>query len=93
MDLRARKWTSPPTTSLSTRLWRFPSSRRYSTFSRTPEIVQLNPSLGLAQTAEFMSGMSWGMNTDLQALFLKLILPLAVENKVKQVGSIQVFLL
>ncbi|KAJ3505314.1 hypothetical protein NLJ89_g7487 [Agrocybe chaxingu] len=36
-----------------------------------------------------MSSADWGMNTDLHAVFVKLLLPLAVKNKVKQEDMIK----
>ena len=62
-----------------------PFANTFITFSDSPEIVQLNPDDSLAQTAQLMDTTAWGMTTDLQAVFLKLILPLAVKNNVKQV--------
>lgn len=66
-------------------LARPPFAHTFITFSHTPEIVQLKEEWGLVETAQHMVTTSWGMNTDLQAVFMKLILPLAVKNKVKQV--------
>jgi len=51
--------------------------------SGTPEVVALDPDVGLVETAERICSSSWGMNTDFNAVFTRLILPLALENKLK----------
>lgn len=82
------KYVSPilPAVSLSLVLAQLatpPFSNGFITFSANPEFVQLDPSLSLADTVHAMVRSSWGMNTNLEAVFLKLLLPLAVQNKVK----------
>lgn len=52
------------------------------TFSAAPELLTLVPG-GLAEQARWMVGTDWGMNTDYEAVFLKLLLPTAVKNNVK----------
>ncbi|KAF8341290.1 uncharacterized protein EI90DRAFT_3011918 [Cantharellus anzutake] len=61
-----------------------PFNNIFITFSQNPEVVQIDPSKGLAATAREMASTSWGMNTDLQAVFLKLLLPLAKKHNVKK---------
>ncbi|VDC05994.1 unnamed protein product [Peniophora sp. CBMAI 1063] len=53
------------------------------TFSSKPEFVEVNVERdGLATTAQNMVGAAWEMNTDLNAVFVDLLLPLAVKHKV-----------
>ncbi|KAF5388840.1 hypothetical protein D9757_005607 [Collybiopsis confluens] len=59
-----------------------PFNQAFITFSADPQIVTLNPELSLAETIETMQNSAWGMNTDFNAIFLKLLLPLAVKIKV-----------
>ncbi|KAF8311896.1 hypothetical protein DL93DRAFT_2060520 [Clavulina sp. PMI_390] len=66
-----------------------PFQNTFITFSESPEIVSIDPSAGLVNVAQHMVGTSWGMNTDFQAVFLKLILPLAVKNKVPKEDMIK----
>jgi len=65
-------------------LARPPFQNIFITFSGTPEIIQIDPSKGLVATANEMVNTNWGMNTDLQAVFLKLLLPLAKKHNVKR---------
>ncbi len=51
------------------------------TFSESPQIERIHPEEGLAQTALRISRADWGSNTDFNAVFTKLLLPLAVEAK------------
>jgi Domain of unknown function (DUF2828) len=60
-----------------------PFDNGFITFSANPQFVQLDPSKGLAQSISDLRSADWGMNTDLDAVFLKLLLPLAIKNKVK----------
>ncbi|KAJ3786418.1 hypothetical protein GGU10DRAFT_374950 [Lentinula aff. detonsa] len=59
-----------------------PFNQGFITFSASPKFITLDPSMGLAQTVDFMSKTKFGMNTNFNAVFLKLLLPLAVKNKV-----------
>ncbi|CAE6523541.1 unnamed protein product [Rhizoctonia solani] len=59
-----------------------PFNNMFITFSVTPELLTVPPG-GLVDQAKWMVGADWGGNTDYEAVFLKLILPAAVENKVK----------
>lgn len=84
---RASRNPSPiaPAISLSlilAQLAKPPFNNGFITFSAHPKFVTLDPSLSLAQTIERMSSADWGMNTDFNAVFLKLLLPLAVKNKI-----------
>ncbi|KAG9090252.1 hypothetical protein FRC06_001158, partial [Ceratobasidium sp. 370] len=59
-----------------------PFKDMFITFSATPELLTLQPG-GLAEQARWMVGTDWGMNTNYEAVFLKLLLPTAIQNKVK----------
>lgn len=66
-----------------------PFNNGFITFSRFPAYVQLDPSLNLAETIISVAEANWQMNTDLEAVFLDLLLPLAVKNKVRQEDMIK----
>ncbi|QRV79639.1 hypothetical protein RhiJN_07654 [Ceratobasidium sp. AG-Ba] len=59
-----------------------PFSDMFITFSSTPELLKLQPG-SLAERAQWMVGTEWGVNTDYEAVFLKLLLPTAVEHNIK----------
>lgn len=59
-----------------------PFNNGFITFSSNPQFVTLDPSNSLDQTIISMQNASWGMNTDFNAVFLKLLLPLAVKNNI-----------
>ncbi|KAJ7472643.1 hypothetical protein FB451DRAFT_1036014 [Mycena latifolia] len=59
-----------------------PFNDGFITFSQNPEFVRLDPAKTLYDTIMDMNRAQWGMNTDLNAVFLRLILPLAVKHKV-----------
>ncbi len=59
-----------------------PFSNIFITFSARPEIVTLQEGAGLAGNARAMVQSRWGMNTDLHAVFVRLLLPLAVKHRV-----------
>ncbi|KDN48133.1 hypothetical protein RSAG8_03149, partial [Rhizoctonia solani AG-8 WAC10335] len=59
-----------------------PFNNMFVTFSSTPELLTVPPG-GIADQAKWMVRTNWEMNTDYEAVFLKLILPAAVQNKVK----------
>ncbi|KAJ7253551.1 hypothetical protein C8J57DRAFT_1348451 [Mycena rebaudengoi] len=59
-----------------------PFNDGFITFSASPQFVRLDPKLSLYETVSRMERAQWGMNTDLNAVFLRLILPLAVENRI-----------
>ncbi|KAJ7157576.1 hypothetical protein C8R43DRAFT_1234503 [Mycena crocata] len=52
-------------------------------FSENPQFVRLDPAKSLYETVIGIEQADWGMNTDINAVFLRLILPLAIEHKVK----------
>ena len=61
-----------------------PFSNGFITFSKNPQFQPVDVEKdGLARTLNWMERSQWDMNTDLHAVFVKLLLPLAVENKVK----------
>ncbi|KAF8522189.1 hypothetical protein BU17DRAFT_45135 [Hysterangium stoloniferum] len=60
-----------------------PWANTFITFSQTPEIVSVNPEDDLVTTAASMVRTAWGMSTDFNAVFVKLLLPLALEHKLK----------
>ncbi|KAG6831524.1 hypothetical protein H0H92_009793 [Tricholoma furcatifolium] len=59
-----------------------PFNGGFVTFSVRPQFVRLDLTKKLFDTVHSMAQSDWGMNTDLKAVFLKLLLPLAVKNKV-----------
>lgn len=63
-------------------LARAPFANVFITFSQDPEIVTLQEGVGLAANAAAMARSPWGMNTDLHAVFVRLLLPLAVRHRV-----------
>ncbi|KAI0252129.1 hypothetical protein BJV78DRAFT_1125031 [Lactifluus subvellereus] len=63
-------------------LARPPFANVFITFSANPEIVVLQEGAGLAANAKAMVKSEWGMNTDLHAVFVRLLLPLAVKHRV-----------
>jgi hypothetical protein len=72
-----------------------PFGGSFITFSGRPHIQKVggpDDTRTFAQKVEYMMGSEWGMNTDFVAVFEKLILPLAIKNKVKQEDMVkQVF--
>lgn len=60
-----------------------PWAHQFITFSATPEMVSLDPTASLSTKATKMSGSSWGMNTEFNAVFTKLILPAALKANLK----------
>jgi hypothetical protein len=59
-----------------------PFANLFVTFSADPEIVTLQEGAGLVASANAMVRSQWGMNTDLHAVFMRLLLPLAVRHRV-----------
>ena len=59
------------------------------TFSARPSFHQLDLNKSLFDLVSEMGGAEWSMNTDLHAVFVKLLLPLAVKNKIKQEDMIK----
>jgi hypothetical protein len=71
-----------------------PFGNGFITFSMEPTYISLaeREPMGLVDTVRYMSGANWDMNTDFVAVFEKVILPMAVENKIKQEDMVkQVF--
>ncbi|KAF8993016.1 hypothetical protein BDQ17DRAFT_1392732 [Cyathus striatus] len=66
-----------------------PFNAGFITFSATHEFVQLDLSKSLDETVYAIHNAEWGMNTDFNAVFLKLLLPLAIKNNVKQEDMIK----
>ncbi|KAG9002857.1 hypothetical protein FRB94_003540 [Tulasnella sp. JGI-2019a] len=61
-----------------------PFNNTFITFSATPEIVTISPHANIADTISEMNGANWGMNTDFNAIFMKLLLPLAKKHSLKR---------
>ncbi|KAG8693544.1 hypothetical protein FRC08_009045 [Ceratobasidium sp. 394] len=59
-----------------------PFKDMFITFSDTPKFWAVKPG-GLAAQARQMARADWGMNTNYEAVFLKLLLPAAIKHKVK----------
>ncbi|KAJ7614136.1 hypothetical protein FB45DRAFT_1111250 [Roridomyces roridus] len=60
-----------------------PPFNGFITFSQDPEFVKLDPGKRLRETVMDMGNAPWQRNVDLYAVFMHVILPLAIENKVK----------
>ena len=60
-----------------------PFNGGFISFSAHPQFIQLDLTKSLYDIVNEMESSAWEMNTDLNAVFLKLLLPLAVKNKVK----------
>ncbi|KAI9443399.1 hypothetical protein H4582DRAFT_1190106 [Lactarius indigo] len=59
-----------------------PFANVFITFSAEPEIVTLQEGAGVAANVAAMIRSSWGSNTNLHAVFVRLLLPLAVQHRV-----------
>jgi len=66
-----------------------PFNGGFITFSARPAFHQLDLDKSLRDQVEELSTADWGMNTDLYAVFVDLLLPLAVKNKIKQEDMIK----
>ncbi|KAJ7189031.1 hypothetical protein C8R46DRAFT_935252 [Mycena filopes] len=60
-----------------------PFNNGFITFSMNPAFVRLDPAKSLYDTVRTMEQSDWSMNTDFNAVFLKLLLPLAIKHKIK----------
>jgi hypothetical protein len=60
-----------------------PFNGGFITFSMNPQYIQLNLEQPVGKTIYEMNNADWGMNTDLNAVFTKLLLPLALKNSIK----------
>jgi Domain of unknown function (DUF2828) len=56
-----------------------PWNNAFITFSANPKVERINPADGLVSVANFMVHTDWGMNTDFNAVFTELLLPMAKE--------------
>ena len=61
-----------------------PFNGGFITFSARPEYVQVDLTESLAKQVTYMTRADWGYNTDFRAVFIDLLLPLAVRNNLKQ---------
>lgn len=66
-----------------------PWANSFITFSQRPEIVKIDPTAGLVETVNKMVTAAWDMNTDFNAVFTKLILPMAIEHKLPKEAMIK----
>ncbi|KAK0210775.1 hypothetical protein DFS33DRAFT_1371136 [Desarmillaria ectypa] len=66
-----------------------PFNDGFVTFSSRPEFVRLDPTKSLYDTVSRMVRTHWEMNTNFNAVFMKLLLPLAIKHKVKQEDMIK----
>ncbi|KAJ6459476.1 hypothetical protein C8R47DRAFT_1180743 [Mycena vitilis] len=81
-----------PAVSLSlllAQLARPPFNGGFITFSQNPKFVRFDPAASLYDTVTRMNNAEWGMNTDLQAVFVDLLIPLAIKHKVKPADMIK----
>jgi len=75
----------PPALALSmtrAQLAKPPFANVFVTFSSDPALVTIQEGAGLAANAKAMADSQWGGNTDLHAVFVRLLLPLAVKHRV-----------
>lgn len=61
-----------------------PFGGTFITFSDTPTVERIDLSKGLLDKFSSLASSPWGMSTDFVAVFEKLILPMAIDNKIKQ---------
>lgn len=61
-----------------------PFGGAFITFSTIPEVQKIDLSMTLREKYDQLSQSQWSMTTDFVAVFEQLILPMAVENKLKQ---------
>jgi len=66
-----------------------PFNAGFITFSAEPAFVQIDLSESLAEQVMFMRRADWSQNTDFRAVFLNLLLPLALKNRIKQEDMIK----
>ncbi|KAK0197089.1 hypothetical protein F5146DRAFT_1099404 [Armillaria mellea] len=66
-----------------------PFNDGFITFSNRPEFVRLDPTKSLYDTVVGMVRTHWEMNTNFNAVFMKLLLPLAIKHRVKQEDMIK----
>ncbi|RMZ06190.1 hypothetical protein D0862_04718 [Hortaea werneckii] len=72
-----------------------PFGGAFITFSAEPQVVRVggpNDRRSFKEKVDYIQGSSWSMNTDFVSVFEDLILPMAIENKLKQEDMVkQVF--
>ncbi|KAK4445136.1 hypothetical protein QBC34DRAFT_413600 [Podospora aff. communis PSN243] len=61
-----------------------PFGGTFITFSETPTVETVDLSKTLSEKVSALQSSAWGMTTDFEAVFLRLILPMAVEKKLTQ---------
>ncbi|ROW17696.1 hypothetical protein VPNG_00837 [Cytospora leucostoma] len=61
-----------------------PFGGAFITFSDNPQVEKIDLSKGLQEKVNGMESSDWGGSTDFVAVFERLILPMAIENKVRQ---------
>ncbi|PTB39318.1 hypothetical protein M441DRAFT_59375 [Trichoderma asperellum CBS 433.97] len=61
-----------------------PFGGKFITFHSHPEMISVDTTMTLSEKVDEMENSAWGMNTDFAAVFEKLILPVAIENNLKQ---------
>jgi hypothetical protein len=66
-----------------------PFNSGFISFSGTPEFIKLDLTQPLHEIIEKTVSSEWGMNTDLYKVFVDLLLPLAIKNKVKKEDMIK----
>ncbi|KAG9005729.1 hypothetical protein FRB90_010229, partial [Tulasnella sp. 427] len=59
-----------------------PFANSFITFSENPQVVTLSSTAPFVELVQTMGSADWGMNTDFNAVFTKLILPTAIKHKV-----------
>lgn len=71
------------------KLSKSPFNDGFITFSSRPEFVRLDPTKSLYDTVAGMVHTHWEMNTNFNAVFMKLLLPLAIKHQVQQEDMIK----
>lgn len=66
-----------------------PFNGGFITFSAHPQFVTVDLDQSLGEQIRRVASSDWGMNTDFTSVFLRLLLPLAVKNKIKQEDMIK----
>ncbi|KAH7922325.1 hypothetical protein BV22DRAFT_1017531 [Leucogyrophana mollusca] len=82
-------WPAVSLSLLIARLAKPPFKDGFITFSSHPQFVALDPAIGLADTVNAMGHSDWGMNTNFNAVFLDLLLPLAMKNNIAKEDMIK----
>ncbi|KAG1743657.1 uncharacterized protein EDB91DRAFT_1125272 [Suillus paluster] len=79
-------WPAISLSLILARLAKPPFNDAFITFSANPQMVVLDPegTVSLGETVKKMASSQWNMNTDFNAVFLNLLLPLAKRHAVPQ---------